>query len=61
MNLSVRWAITFLEYLAEAEKPKELAAISRDVALNKSTAYRFLSTLIETLHSQHHRRPRSLF
>jgi DNA-binding IclR family transcriptional regulator len=47
MNLSVRRAITILEYLAEAEKPKELAAISHDLALNKSTVYRFLSTLEE--------------
>jgi DNA-binding IclR family transcriptional regulator len=47
MNLSVRRAITILEYLAEAEEPKELAAISHDLALNKSTVYRFLATLAE--------------
>jgi DNA-binding IclR family transcriptional regulator len=47
MNLSVRRAITILEYLAQAEKPKELAAISHDLAMNKSTVYRFLSTLEE--------------
>lgn len=45
MNLSVRRAIIILEYLAEAEKPRELAAISHDLAMNKSTLYRFLSTL----------------
>ena len=47
MNLSVRRAITILEYLAKAERPKELAAISHDLAMNKSTVYRFLSTLAE--------------
>lgn len=47
MNLSVKRAITILEYLAKAERPKELAAISRDLAMNKSTVYRFLSTLAE--------------
>jgi DNA-binding IclR family transcriptional regulator len=45
MNLSVRRAITILEYLAKAKRPKELAAISHDLAMNKSTVYRFLSTL----------------
>ena len=45
MNLSVRRAIIILEYLAEAERPKELSVISRDLGLNKTTAYRFLSTL----------------
>lgn len=47
MNLSVKRAITILEYLAKAEEPKELAAISRDLVMNKSTVYRFLSTLAE--------------
>jgi DNA-binding IclR family transcriptional regulator len=47
MNLSVRHAITIPEYLAKAERPKELAAISRDLAMNKSTMYRFLATLAE--------------
>lgn len=47
MNLSVKRAITILEYLAKAEEPKELAAISDDLAMNKSTAHRFLSTLRE--------------
>ena len=47
MNLSVKRAITILEYLAKAKRPKELAAISHDLAMNKSTVYRFLSTLAE--------------
>jgi IclR family KDG regulon transcriptional repressor len=47
MNLSVKRAITILEYLAKAEEPRELAAISDDLAMNKSTAHRFLSTLRE--------------
>ncbi|MDH4135947.1 MAG: IclR family transcriptional regulator [Anaerolineae bacterium] len=44
-NLSVRRAITILEHLAEAQEPKELTAVSHDLAMNKSTVYRFLSTL----------------
>lgn len=47
MNLSVKRAITILEYLVKAEEPKELAAISDDLAMNKSTAHCFLSTLAE--------------
>ena len=47
MNLSVRRAITILEHLAEAQEPKELTAVSHDLAMNKSTVYRFLSTLAE--------------
>jgi IclR family KDG regulon transcriptional repressor len=47
MNLSVKRAITILEYLAKAERPKELTAISHDLAMNKSTVYRFLATLAE--------------
>jgi len=47
MNLSVRRAITILEYLAKAQEPKELTAVSHDLAMNKSTVYRFLATLAE--------------
>jgi IclR family acetate operon transcriptional repressor len=48
MNLSVKRAVTILEYLAEAAEPRDLAAISSDLVMNKSTVHRFLSTLVET-------------
>ena len=47
MNQSVVRALVILEYLAEADEPRDLAVISRDLAMNKSTVYRFLSTLAE--------------
>ena len=37
--------MAILEYLAQAQEPRELSVISQDVALNKSTVHRFLSTL----------------
>lgn len=45
LNQSVQRAIKILEYLAAADGPKDLAVISRNVQLNKSTVYRFLTTL----------------
>ncbi|HZW02452.1 MAG TPA: IclR family transcriptional regulator [Anaerolineaceae bacterium] len=47
LNQSVHRAIKILEYLAAADGPKDLAVISRSVQLNKSTVYRFLTTLEE--------------
>lgn len=44
-NQSVQRAIKILEYLAAADGPKDLTVISRNVQLNKSTVYRFLTTL----------------
>jgi len=45
MNNSVLRSFAILEYLADAEAPKELGVISRDLSMNKSTVYRFLNTL----------------
>jgi IclR family transcriptional regulator, KDG regulon repressor len=45
LNRSAYRTIVILEYLARADGPKDLAIISRDLGLNKSTLYRFLSTL----------------
>jgi IclR family transcriptional regulator, KDG regulon repressor len=45
MNNSVTKAFTILEFLANNDEPIELAALSRSLDINKSTAYRFLSTL----------------
>ena len=45
MNYSVAKAITILEYMATAESPKELGVISQSLGMNKSTVYRFLTTL----------------
>lgn len=45
MNYSVAKAIAILEYMATAETPKELGVISQSLGMNKSTVYRFLTTL----------------
>jgi IclR family acetate operon transcriptional repressor len=45
MNYSVAKAIAILEYLAAVETSKELGVISNALGMNKSTVYRFLSTL----------------
>jgi len=45
MNYSVAKAVAILEYLAAAEASKELGVISSALSMNKSTVYRFLSTL----------------
>jgi DNA-binding IclR family transcriptional regulator len=45
VNNSVLRSFTILEYLANADTPKELGVISRDLSMNKSTVYRFLNTL----------------
>lgn len=45
MNYSVAKAFTILEYMATAEAPRELGVISQSVGMNKSTVYRFLTTL----------------
>jgi IclR family transcriptional regulator, KDG regulon repressor len=47
LNRSAYRTILILEYLAKVEGPKDLAVISRELGLNKSTVYRFLSTLAE--------------
>jgi IclR family acetate operon transcriptional repressor len=45
MNYSVAKAVAILEYLAAVESSKELGVISNALGMNKSTVYRFLSTL----------------
>lgn len=45
LNYSVAKAFAILEYLAKAASPKDLGVISADLHMNKSTIYRFLSTL----------------
>jgi IclR family KDG regulon transcriptional repressor len=47
LNHSVKRAIRILEYLATVDGPRDLAVISRELGMNKSTVYRFLSTLEE--------------
>ncbi len=44
-NQSVRRAIEILEYLADADGPRDLVVISQGLSLNKSTAFRFLTSL----------------
>ncbi len=46
LNQSVTRAIAVLEYLANAEAPRDLGLISTDLGMNKSTTFRFLSTLV---------------
>lgn len=46
-NQSVVRSIIILEYLARSSRAKDLAAISKDLSMNKSTVYRFLSTLAD--------------
>jgi len=45
MNYSVAKAFAILEYLAAAEVSRDLGVISSALSMNKSTVYRFLSTL----------------
>lgn len=45
MNNSVTKAFYILEFLANTNEPVELATLSRAIDMNKSTAYRFLSTM----------------
>jgi len=45
LNYSVAKAFAILEYLAKAASPRDLGVISADLHMNKSTTYRFLSTL----------------
>ncbi len=47
MNNSVLRAIEILEYLALVKRPCDLAVISRDLKMNKSTLHRFLTTLVQ--------------
>jgi IclR family KDG regulon transcriptional repressor len=47
MNASVQRAVHILEYLAVAGTPCALSSISRDLQMNKSTIYRFLTTLTQ--------------
>jgi len=47
LNRSAQRTITVLEYLAAADGPRDLAVISRELKMNKSTVYRFLTTLAE--------------
>jgi DNA-binding IclR family transcriptional regulator len=46
-NLSVGKAVAILEYLAEIKAPANLGDICAHLDINKSTGYRFLSTLTE--------------
>lgn len=46
LNQSVTRAFAVLEYLANADGPKDLFLISQDLEMNKSTTFRFLSTLV---------------
>ena len=46
LNQSVTRAVAVLEYLANAQGPIDLAVISQDLGMNKSTTFRFLSTLV---------------
>jgi DNA-binding IclR family transcriptional regulator len=45
LNQSAVRALSVLEYLAQAGAPQDLAVISAALGMNKSTAYRFVSTL----------------
>lgn len=54
-NRSAKRTIEILEYLADADKPKPLAVISRDLEIHKSTLYRFLSTLMDEGYVQQER------
>jgi IclR family KDG regulon transcriptional repressor len=54
-NKSAKRTIEILEYLADADKPKPLAVISRDLGIHKSTLYRFLSTLMDEGYVQQER------
>ncbi len=45
LNNSVEKAFIILEFLANNPDPVELSALSRSLKINKSTAYRYLSTL----------------
>jgi IclR family acetate operon transcriptional repressor len=46
LNQSVTRAFAVLEYLANADSPKDLFLISQDLGMNKSTTFRFISTLV---------------
>ena len=45
LNNSVSKAFAILEFLANADSPKELVSICNSLKMNKSTIYRFLTTL----------------
>jgi DNA-binding IclR family transcriptional regulator len=45
INSSVIKAFTIIEYLASVQTAKDLGVISNELGLNKSTVYRFLTTL----------------
>ncbi len=45
LNQSAARALSVLEYLALAGAPRDLAVISAELGMNKSTTYRFVSTL----------------
>jgi DNA-binding IclR family transcriptional regulator len=45
LNFSVAKAFAILEYLAAADASRDLGVISSDLRMNKSTVYRFLTTL----------------
>ncbi|MCL4487741.1 MAG: IclR family transcriptional regulator [Chloroflexi bacterium] len=47
LNQSVTRGLAVLEYLASADVPKDLAVISHELGMAKSTTFRFLSTLVE--------------
>lgn len=46
-NQSVQRAIAILEHLAAVDGPQDLSTISRSLKMNKTTVFRFLSTLEE--------------
>lgn len=46
LNQSATRALAVLEYLATADAPRDLAVISADLGMHKSTTFRFLSTLV---------------
>ncbi|HUV28479.1 MAG TPA: IclR family transcriptional regulator, partial [Anaerolineales bacterium] len=45
LNKSVAKSFAILEFLANADSPQELVSISNALKMNKSTTYRFLTTL----------------
>ncbi len=47
MNASVKHTVEILEYLAAARRPVDLAQISRDMRMNKSTLHRYLTVLTQ--------------
>ncbi|MDP2974901.1 MAG: IclR family transcriptional regulator [Anaerolineales bacterium] len=46
-NHSVIKSFAILEFLADVQTPKDLGVISSELGMNKSTLYRFLTTLVQ--------------